>query len=238
MSVEEPDYQIQRPEIVAKRALALAACCCRGFIDEGKGNPDAESVRERMIQWIEKFKLKEQLGPFEWDSIRSPLGGLESVVAKRMSWEAEGLAVLAWALQLGQLPMHDDQVDPYAVTDSVFFLGDEAGNVVANASLRESEQLLAYREMMYAIHCRIRYFFRNGEKKDFTSWIEPEWLTVLKVDSRRLVVDGDLGFEGKPMSAVEPGRLRTFEWGINAQHRASVWLIGEEEKHWETPADT
>lgn len=216
----------------------MSACCCRGCIENGKGNFDAESVQDRMIQWVERFNLVEQLGTFEWDAIRSPLGSLPSVVANRMSWDAEGLAVLVWALGRGKLPEHDGQVDPYAVTDSVNFLGDDANDIIASASLLGAEELNAYRELMYAIHCRVRDFLRGGQRKDFTSWVEMRWFDALRLDSNRFIVDGDLGVDGKTIDIVELERLKTCEWGICEQHRASIWLVGEEQNHWETAADT
>ena len=226
------DYQPQSPDNVAKRALALAAYCCRGYIDHGNGNADAESLRNRMVRWVERFNLIEHLGTFEWEAISSPLGTLPSRLASQMSWEAEGLAVLVWALGRGPLPSHDGQVDPYAVTDSIHFLSDDAYDIISQASPLKTEELRAYRELMYAIHCRVRDFLRNGGSQDFESWLESPWLDMLHLDSSRIIVDRDLAVKGTPITMSAIDQVRTCEWSVNAQHRASIWLVGEEQKHW------
>ena len=238
MPGESSEYQVQDPVSVARRALALSAYCCRGFIDGGKGDVDAESVRDRMIQWLSRFNLNEQLGSSEWDAIRAPLGSLTPALKNRMTWEVEGLAVLAWALGMGPLPEHDGQVDPFAVTDSVGFLTDDVDAIIVDAKLRSQDELQVYRELMYAIHCRVRDFLRNGKQKDFAGWTEVRWFELLRIDSTHLLADGDLRFKGQTISALEADQLKKYEWCICEQHRASIWLVGEEQNHWETTADT
>lgn len=236
---DEPlEDEVQPAATVARRTLALAACCCRGNIESGKGNADAESVRGRMIQWVTRFNLTEQLGPSEWAQISAPLGSLPPGVANGMTWEAEGLAVLLWALGLGEMPAHDDQVDPYAVAGAAHFLAEDVDEFIDGAILRPAEELLAFREVMYAIHCRVTGFLRGGGKKDFAGWLERDWLETLKIKPARLLAGGDLAFKGQAIGALGIDHLKRYEQGINEQHRASIWLIGEEANHWETVADT
>lgn len=238
MSHDPPEYRVQEPQVVARRALALSAYCCRGYIDQGKGNADAESLRERLIQWLCRFDLMGQLGPTELEAVRALLGSLRPGLASRITWDVEGLAVLAWALGRGARPEHDGEVDPYAITDSVSLLANDADTAIATAKLRSNEELEAYRELMYAVHCRVRDFRRNGGRKDFASWIEPKWLDLLGIDTKRIMSDGDLGFGGQPISSLNADKVARYEWSITEQHRASIWLVGEERNHWETTADT
>lgn len=238
MSQELPEYRVQEAQLVARRALALSAYCCRGYIDKGKGNADAESLRERLIQWLARFDLMGQLGPAESEAVRAPLGSLRPGLATRITWEVEGLAVLAWALGRGACPEHDGEVDPYATTDSVGLLADDADTAIVTAKLRGNEELLAYRELMYAVHCRVRDFQRNGSRKDFACWIEPKWLDLLHIDTTRVIADDDLGFGGQPIGSLSADKVARYEWSIAEQHRASIWLVGEERNHWETTADT
>ena len=188
--MSDPDLNLNPPsaKAVARRAIALSAYCCRGYIENGKGNVDAESVRDRMIQWLTRLELIENLAPYEWDRIQSPLGSLRDGIAKRMTWEAGGLAVFAWALGCGNLPGHDERIDPYAVTDSLRFLGDDAKEIIDAAELRDSVHLHAYRELMYAIHCRLRDCIRQPGQKDFTRWIEMRWLDVPDIDARAVFI--------------------------------------------------
>jgi len=234
----EPDDCPPDAATVASRALALCALTCRGFLEKGAGNADAEGVRDRIIEWVETLSLAGHLAAYELDAIRKPLGALTATKTSHLTWMAEGAAVLAWALGRGGLPRHDAQVDPYAVTDSLEFLSPDASEVVASADLRGGDEIRTYRELMYAIHCRVRDAFRNGHRKDFTTWIESRWLVALHIDAQQVIAGGDLSICGNPVCDVEKSSLPTFEAGIAEQHRASIWLVGESPTHWETTADT
>ncbi len=235
---EEPVFTPHNPTTVAGRALALSAVVCRSNLEKGAGNADAEDVRCRVIEWVQKLSLLQYFAPYELDAIQKPLGGLDASMKNRFTWEVEGLAVLAWALGRHELPKHDAQVDPYAVTDALEFLSPDALEVVASAALRDAAELKAYRELMYAIHCRVRDWIRNEQRKDFATWFEASWLDTLHIDLQQILADGDLSFRGKPVYEVEKSKLQGFEWGICEQHRASIWLVGEHPIHWETTADT
>ncbi len=238
MSDENSNCIPQPPDKVARRALALCAVSCRGFIDSGKGNADAEQLHQRIIQWVQRLSLTTSLSSHEWDSIRAPLGTLEKNTTNTLGWEAESIAVFAWALGHADLPAHDNQTDPYSVTDTFLFLSDEAADLITNAALRPSHELHAYRELMYAIHCRLVGFMRNGTQDDFTTWIDKKWLDDLEIPSGRIPFQSDLRFEGVPLIKIPKKKLPSLETLVAYQHRASIWLIGEEDLHWNTVADT
>lgn len=101
---------------VAERALILSALTCRGFIEKGGNDPDAQSLQRRIIDWLQRLALYDRLEPLEAKIINAPLGTLLQSTANQMTWTAEGLAVLAWATGHGELPRHDAQVDPYTLT--------------------------------------------------------------------------------------------------------------------------
>jgi hypothetical protein len=109
---------------------------------------------------------------------------------------------------------------------------------VKTATLRSAGELRAYREIMYAIHCRLRDFLRNHKSCNFTEWIEMDWLAALRIDSGRIIIKGDLKLEDMAVFAYEGDLARRFESAISEQHRASVWLIGEFVHHWDATAET
>ena len=130
-------------------------------------------------------------------------------------------------------------MDPFAVTDSLKFLSDDVGDLLANARLRTPGELHACRELMHAVHCRLRDFLRNGEPKDFSTWLDDDWLTTLGLSGRGLIADGDLGIEGKPLATVPSESVKRCEWATRERHRASIWLIGEEHpSYWDWGVDT
>src|SRR5438874_815687 len=79
----------------ARRALALSAVVCRGNIDRGAGNADAESLRDRILDWIAFLDVQDEIEPQETALLKAPLGALAQRQVIDATWQAEGLAVLA-----------------------------------------------------------------------------------------------------------------------------------------------
>jgi|SRR6185312_7435821 len=239
--MNEDQIELRPPSAqqVARRALCLCALVCRGYTDNGAGDPHSEQLRERILEWLSRNELQAHLEPWEADLISAELGQSPQDCVYKATWAVEGLSVLAWALGRFDFPAHDQQVDPYAVTDSLYFLADDAKDVIATARLRGGEELVASRELMYAIHCRLRGYLRNKTAGDISHWMEQDWLEALGVDRARLIVDGDLAIGGKPISAVGAENVQKCEWAVCQQHRASIWLVGEEfPSYWGWTVDT
>src|SRR5262249_23188438 len=150
----------------------------------------------------------------ELNIINTPLGGLDSKQVIYATWAVEGLSVLAWALGCLGLPRHDEKVDPYAVPESVGFLNQDAAEFIETAKLRSVAELEAYRELLYAIHSRLRDFIRHKQPNEFETWIDERWLDLLKIDRASLIVDGDLSIDEKAIFNVEQERVRSCEWLI------------------------
>jgi hypothetical protein len=211
---------------------------CRGAIESGAGQPEADSLHDRTLAWLTKMSLWDEVESGEEKILHAPLGKLEMKDVIRATWYVEGVAVLAWDLNLVEFPRHDEKVDPYAVADSVWFLSEDAGDLVRTARLRNPTELEACEELLYAIHARLRDFIRNGGRKDFTSWVDKTWIDVLRLDAAHLIVDSDLAIDDKPLGDAEDNRVQecvniTFE-----RHRAAIWLLGEYPVYSQTPVDT
>src|SRR5205807_267987 len=127
----------------ARRALVLSAVACRGNIDHGAGNAEAGSLRDRMLDWIAFLDMQEEIEPREAALLKAPLWSLTQRQVIDATWQAEGLAVLAWALKRLDLPKHDEKVDPYAVTDALDFLSEHAAELMRSARLRSEAEMRA-----------------------------------------------------------------------------------------------
>src|SRR5437879_5567031 len=93
---------------VVRRALILAALVCRGSIDSSAGQAEAESLHTRILDWVRLLGLQDELEPGEQGILYAPLGKLGQREVVEVTWSVEGLAVLAWALNLFGLPRHDE----------------------------------------------------------------------------------------------------------------------------------
>jgi len=223
---------------VARRALVLAAVVCRGSIERDAGQPGAESVRNRVLDWLTALNLWDEVEPWEEKVLRAGMGTLEAKEVIGSTWYAEGLAVLAWTLNRLDLPRHDEKVDPYAVADSLWFLSEDAAEVIRTATLRSEVELKACRELLYAIHCRLRDFARHKTQQSFTGWVEQAWIATLKLDAAQLIVRGDLALKGKPITEVKEDCLQESEWITRERHRAIIWLYEGYATYSQTPVDT
>lgn len=211
---------------VARRALVLSAIVCRSNSDYAPENPDAIDLWKRLLNWVEELKLEEEMESFEREMLYKPLGKLEKKERIVGSWRAEGLAILAWALDCFDFPKHDEKIDPFEVTGSLWFLDENANEVIKSAKLRPTKELSACRELLYALHCRIREFQRNKSANNIKDWIEPAWLQTLRIDSPLgpkydiLIGDGEL-------SMADEENIQLTESIICERHRAIIWLVGE-----------
>lgn len=207
--------------------MVLSAIVCRSNSDREPKNPDAIDLWERLKKWVEYLDLSAEMEPHEREMIYAPLGSLEDKRRLRATWDVEGLAVMTWALRRFPLPKHDEEVDPYGLTDNLWFLSEDALEIIQCADLHPSEELNAYRELAYAIHCRLREYLRDESARSIAHWLEADWLRLLEVDSP-LGYDEDLRIGDVAISMAKRDVVQRCEWAICERHRAIIWLIGEE----------
>ena len=222
---------------VACRAMVLSAVTCRGSLEDVAADPEVKELHGRLLDWLDLLNLWDEAEASEQSMLRAPLGSLSVEVALQAGWYSEGVAVFSWALNLLDLPKHDEQVDVYTVTDALWFLDKAAKKVIDNAQFRSPAELEAYSELIYTIHSRLRDYTRNRVPKDFTQWIEKSWLDVLSV-SDDLTMQNDLAVDDKPLNELEESRLQEVMSITLERHRAIIWLLGEQPTYSEVTVDT
>ena len=223
---------------VARRSLVLSAVVCRASIESGVTDPEAQSLHGHIIDWLTRLSLWDEVEPGEETMLRAPLGLLASSDMIQASWYVEGLAVLAWALKYLEFPVYGEQVDAHTVTDALWFLNESAVDIITSAELRSPAELEACREFFYAIHSRLRDHVRNDVPRDFTRWVEEEWLKLLGIDAGALFAHSDLGIDGKSFSETDNERLQEVMAITLERHRAIIWLFEGYASYSETPVDT
>lgn len=226
------------PRRIARRAMVLSTIVCRSNSDRDPSNPDAIDLWQRLKSWVERLELNDEMEPAESSMLYAPLGSLDDRLRVPATWEVEGLAILAWALQRLPFPRHDEQVDAYHVTDCLWFLNEEALDIIRAPALRSHEELNACRELLYAVHCRLREYLRTRSAKNIAHWIEPDWLRLLEIETP-LGLEYDLRVGDDELVHVPEDKVRQCEWAICERHRAIVWLVGEEGPIYsQVPTDT
>lgn len=214
---------------VAARCLALLAAAMRGLIEEDAGKPDeeeAEKFRRRLVEYTASIpELSAELEPAEQEFLRTPIGQANEETVIDAVWRAEGAQVLLWALNERQLPAHDAQEHPFVLCKAVGLLQQERP-VILSSELRTAEDLEWMRLRLLALHWRMVEARMNPAKKvEFARLSEREFLP--KVDlSDIAIVDGDLGFEGESITAIDQRQIQIGQSIARERHHAANWLLG------------
>lgn len=225
------------PKRVAKRALVMATVIHRAFMEPYSTEPEVKDQCQRALTWLAQLHLSDELELEEKQILDTPLGQLSSRQAIRSTWRTEGLVVLAWALnRFDKLP-YDELADPKAVSDSLYFLRDEAESLLTTPQLRAKDELEQYAEQMFALHWRLREFSLNPRKIDFRQVAKETWFGPLEVSELRFI-DDDLAVGDTEISKASEEEIWTCVSIASERHQAANWLIGSQEIYSEVDTST
>ena len=226
------------PQRVAARALVLCAVVCRGFIEQEPKSRDNESLRRRVLDWLDGLTLLPEAEPGELTLLRAPLGTLPPQAAVDAGWRCEGLAVLAWALQLLPLPGYEQEVEPKVVTEALGFLWpEEAGELLAAPSLRPIAELERVDRQLFALRWRLAEFRRRPKSMYFGAFAKDAEVGPLDISYVRLM-QGDLAVGNQPLIRANPEEVGAVASVARERHEAINWLLGQDPLYSRVSADT
>jgi hypothetical protein len=107
---------------------------------------EAESAGETYAQsraWLTAHGLDAELEPRERAFLDHRLGAASDEDVAYGSWRAEGLAVLAWALGVAEVPGPDQQADPMELWTALDFLSDGRPSILDYPALRSPAEIAA-----------------------------------------------------------------------------------------------
>jgi len=107
---------------------------------------EAESAAETYEQsraWLTAHGLDAELEAREKAFLDRALGSASEEEASAASWRAEGLAVLAWALGVAELPGPDQESDPMELWTALDFLSDGKPSILEYPALRTPPEIAA-----------------------------------------------------------------------------------------------
>jgi hypothetical protein len=224
-------------ERVAARALVLSAIVCRSAIEGDAGNPKAEAFREDVLSWICGIGLVEEAESNEFALLECKLGGLSDRQRIDASWRAEGLAVLAWALRRGELPVYDKRADPYPIAQALGFREMRQDTVLAIPGLRPQEEISDLADTLFTLHWRMRQYSLDRKPMNFEEFANTAWFGPLSLLGLRLVSD-DLEVRGVPVWDASEEDWREVLSIARERQQAANWLTGQELLYSEVTCDT
>lgn len=226
------------PRRVAARALVLCAVVCRGFIEQEAATQETEALRRRILDWLGRLELLPEAEPQELAMLRAPLGRLPPQEAVDAGWRCEGLAVLAWALQVLPLPGYDQEVEPKAATEALGFLWEEeAGELLAAPNLRAAPEIERLGKQLFALHWRLVEFSLRPKSLYFGSFAKDAWFGPLDTSYVRLI-QGDLAIGERPIVRADPDEVSQCASLARERHQAVNWLLGQDPLYSRVATDT
>ncbi|MGE3807486.1 MAG: DUF4272 domain-containing protein, partial [Gemmataceae bacterium] len=212
---------------VARRAVVLAAVAGRGLLEQqDHSDHDTETQRQRLLHWLEELGVADEPEEGEWQILRSAIGELEPQAAIDAAWRFEGLAVLAWALGLAEIPPHDKLVDPGQVLPAIGFLSQSGGrDFLDRAALRPVGEINGFAHHQFAVHWRLHEFAARPAHLDFADFANSTWFGPLD-ETRLRLLDGDLALGSHTLSHAPKEALDTALNTAQERHRAANWLCG------------
>lgn len=239
-SPDEQDAAAPPPNAqrVARRALALTAVTVRAILEQESASSAAARTQQDLLTWVEEAGLGQELEPDEWEVVQRPVGRLDERQQIDSTWRLEGLVVLAWALGRCEIPPHDRLVRPNPLWRCLGYLdAAAAATLLADPSLRSSEELAVLQSRLFALHWRLRNFHLNGKVLDFADFARTCWFGPLDITGLPLV-KGDLALGRKRLDRASPDALSRALSAAQERHLAANWLCEGPECYSDARTDT
>ena len=239
---EEDEYTEPEPpstERIVKRALCMAAVAIRSDAERAG---EADLYKAEFLPWLKREDLEDELEPWEREVIHAPAGGISDHEMWEASWLAACCHVLSWSLGLNDLPRPDKSVDSVEMLSALGIEPREisrtsVANLLAKSRRRSVAEVSDASELYMAINWRFRHFQLHPGPYDFVEASKKSWWHPFD-PSGEWIVDGDLGFEGTPIHALDPDDLGRAHNFAQFRHRAVNWVEGSEPVFSEVPTDT
>jgi hypothetical protein len=233
---DKEDFEPPTPDRVAQRLYALTAVVARGLFEMNvrEGREPAYTLQQ-LGRWVGELMLDRELEAQEREILSAPQGALEPQQIIDSVWRIEGVAILAWALNLAPWPPYDSPVEVDDLLRAIRFLDlERCQRVLSAPSLRAKlelekceSQLLAYRWRM--VDFRLRPF---ATKFDEVGIFGPFDLSWAKLEG------GDLTLQGKPIAMADRVIVGLCSSISVERFTAANWLIGFHPIYSKTPIDT
>jgi hypothetical protein len=227
------------PERVARRALALTAVAARAILELDAARLESPEVhRQRLLDWFENLDIDDELEPDEWKVLQRPVGGIDHQDHVNAMWRVEGLAVLAWALELHKLPPDDELIDPGDVFASIGLFDLAVGRErLRSPKIRTAEELAKMQTHLLMLHWRLRSYSIHREAMDFAAYSKSCWLGSFDISAFRLI-DNDLAIGSLAIHDAEEAARRTVSSLALERHLAINWVMGYSNIYSQTDTST
>ena len=225
------------PIRVARRAVILYTLMMRFTVETNPNHPRTKEWLEILPHWLDRLDVRNEVESWDVEILTTPLGELDQEQQVDARWSGESTGVLGWALQRVAAPADFDPVDPNKVFRALGFepagMVQGAGDLIAEASLRPKDELLAYYAKVRIVQCCMR-----------SRGLSAEYATPILQQIVRQELD-DLGFREAEFAAAQEGvaglsdeQYRQLLGNYVVRVHAAGWLVGERQRYWGDDEET
>jgi hypothetical protein len=213
---------------VAQRLLVMAALTERGLLEVSE-----EPVELREERRAELVELLKEMGAWpeasfeEQRSLQGAVGALEESQAWGLSWLAEGVLMLGWALGHYPLPGYQEEADLGLLWHLAGLTqqGKLAARLISMASLRDDAEIKRAHDQIWAIHWRLRQFEQDRQPRDLAAFASKAWTGSLDLGMAE-IAEEDLAIDGLPLAQVSDSRREEVAAAVAERHKVMRWLMG------------
>lgn len=214
-------------QCVYRHALLLAYLAFRGMVDHEQ-NPRAAKMAGHIPtilqeDWTEGLTLDAAEQRF----VNTPFGSLTPAQRSEASWLIERMAVLAWAIGLGDLPPFYRKIDGAKVSGGLGMFRTGVSERIDASILRDADEVLMGGRTYAMLYWRLSEHAEGTGPIDLYQKVkdpESEHLTVNGLELH----DRDLAIDGVPIQLVPEVQLGLAGAIVFQRYKGFRWLLGLE----------
>jgi hypothetical protein len=230
---DEIEITLRQPAEVAARAIVLASLLRRLALEDVSAS-DADHARNEAFdlrEWLREQGLTAALTPEETVPFDLQVGQLAASARTETSWQAEGLAVLIWALGAGPTPIPGTTAELDRALTNVPAPWDAVRPWIELARLLPESEIAREREVAELWHWRanveaLRRQASTADRRDFEDAIRDVAAEAARAGLLHSTLDGDFALDRSPVRSVSAARLDELLVIATERLRAFNWLAG------------
>jgi hypothetical protein len=225
------------PSRVARRAVILYTLIMRFTAETNSNHPRAKDWTEILPQWLDELDVRSEVEPRDVEILTTPLGELDREQQTDARWCGEATGVLGWALQRVAAPADFDPVDPNKMFPALGFrpagIVQGTRDLIAGASLRPNDELLAYYAKVRIVQCCLRGRVSSVES------VNPILQQIVRQQLDKLGIREVSFLEAQESVARLSNEQYRMLLGNYVQRVYSAgWVVGERERYWGEDEET
>lgn len=244
---DEIKYPHPSQEVIAKRAICIAAIIARGDLElsiqkNSEGIDSGKDFVNKTKNWFKEHGVADALSTDERILLEKPVGSWSAQDCVNASWRAESLGLMLWALSLiDAIPSYDKEFN--VVELNKIILNGPIDIFYKKCHLRHKEELEKARDVAEFWHWRSVTTRLIGEGKvphdlDINKVIKTSAESAHAELGLSKPVDDDVVLFGKPYKKLESQEYSLATSIALERHFALNWLNGYSNDWDKTPTNT